>query len=97
MLPAVSFAEALRKIKITSTQILITEEKGETATKYSVKSDKGMVRAINQDSCYLTVFDDNMCFAVVCDGMADQKQAILPRILQFAIFQNGLLQGGVRD
>lgn len=73
MLPAVSFAEALRKIKITSTQILITEEKGETATKYSVKSDKGMVRAINQDSCYLTVFDDNMCFAVVCDGMGGPK------------------------
>ncbi|MBR3597168.1 MAG: Stp1/IreP family PP2C-type Ser/Thr phosphatase [Clostridia bacterium] len=47
--------------------------KGETVTKYSVKSDKGIVRAVNQDSCFLTVFDDGTCFAVVCDGMGGPK------------------------
>ncbi len=34
-----------------------------------MKTDKGIVRATNQDSCFVTVFDDGSCFAVVCDGM----------------------------
>ncbi len=37
--------------------------------KYSMLTDKGVVRSMNQDSCFLTLFDDNTCFAVVCDGM----------------------------
>ena len=37
--------------------------------KYSILTDKGVVREMNQDSCFLTLFDDNTCFAVVCDGM----------------------------
>lgn len=37
--------------------------------RYSVKTDKGIVRASNQDNCYVSVFDDNSCFGVVCDGM----------------------------
>ncbi len=36
---------------------------------YSMKTDKGFVRDINQDNCFLTVFNENCCFAVVCDGM----------------------------
>ena len=36
---------------------------------YSIKTDKGAVRSINQDNCFITVFDENCCFAVVCDGM----------------------------
>lgn len=37
--------------------------------RYSMKTDKGVVRKTNQDSCFVTVFDDGSCFAVVCDGM----------------------------
>ena len=37
--------------------------------RYSVKTDKGIVRASNQDNCYVSVFDENSCFGVVCDGM----------------------------
>ena len=37
--------------------------------KYSMLTDKGAVRSMNQDSCFLTLFDDTTCFAVVCDGM----------------------------
>ncbi len=36
---------------------------------FSMKTDKGIVRAENQDNCYVSVFNDNSCFAVVCDGM----------------------------
>ncbi len=36
---------------------------------YSMKTDKGAVRDMNQDNCFMTVFDDESCFAVVCDGM----------------------------
>lgn len=41
--------------------------------RYSLKTDKGIVRSSNQDSCFVTVFDNNSCFAVVCDGMGGQK------------------------
>lgn len=34
-----------------------------------MKTDKGIVREMNQDNCSMTVFDDHSCFAVVCDGM----------------------------
>ena len=37
--------------------------------RYSMKTDKGIVRASNQDNCYISVFDENSCFGVVCDGM----------------------------
>ena len=37
--------------------------------RYSIKTDKGIVRESNQDNCYITLFDDNSCFGVVCDGM----------------------------
>ena len=37
--------------------------------RYSMKTDKGIVRDSNQDNCYVTLFDDNSCFGVVCDGM----------------------------
>lgn len=37
--------------------------------RYSMKTDKGIVRESNQDNCYVTLFDDNSCFGVVCDGM----------------------------
>ncbi len=37
--------------------------------RYSMKTDKGIVRSSNQDNCYISVFDDNSCFGVVCDGM----------------------------
>ena len=40
---------------------------------YSMKTDKGVVRSMNQDNCFLTVFDENACFAVVCDGMGGPK------------------------
>ncbi len=34
-----------------------------------MKTDKGVVRAINQDCCFITTLADGACFAVVCDGM----------------------------
>ena len=34
-----------------------------------MKTDKGLIRSENQDNCYVSVFSDNSCFAVVCDGM----------------------------
>ncbi len=34
-----------------------------------MKTDKGIVRTENQDNCYVSVFNDSCCFAVVCDGM----------------------------
>ena len=37
--------------------------------RYSMKTDKGIVRESNQDNCYVSLFDDNCCFGVVCDGM----------------------------
>ncbi len=36
---------------------------------FSMKTDKGLVRAENQDNCYIAKFNDKSCFAVVCDGM----------------------------
>lgn len=41
--------------------------------RYSLKTDKGIVRSSNQDSCFVTVFDEKTCFAIVCDGMGGQK------------------------
>lgn len=40
---------------------------------YSMKTDKGAVRSMNQDNCFMTVFDENSCFAIVCDGMGGPK------------------------
>lgn len=37
--------------------------------KYSIKTDKGIERAVNQDACFAAYPDDASCFAVVCDGM----------------------------
>lgn len=37
--------------------------------RYSIKTDKGIVRKSNQDNCFVTLFDENSCFGVVCDGM----------------------------
>ncbi len=37
--------------------------------RYSMKTDKGIVRISNQDNCYISLFDENSCFGVVCDGM----------------------------
>ena len=37
--------------------------------KYSVMTDRGVVRATNQDNCMAACPDDDSCFAVVCDGM----------------------------
>lgn len=36
---------------------------------FSMKTDKGIVRDVNQDNCYVSVFNSDCCFAVVCDGM----------------------------
>lgn len=36
---------------------------------FSMKTDKGIVREQNQDGYFVTAFDENNCFAVVCDGM----------------------------
>ncbi|MBR3768466.1 MAG: Stp1/IreP family PP2C-type Ser/Thr phosphatase [Clostridia bacterium] len=36
---------------------------------YSMKTDKGLMRDVNQDCCFVTLFDKDTCFAVVCDGM----------------------------
>lgn len=41
--------------------------------RYSLKTDKGVVRSSNQDCCFVSVFDDTSCFAVVCDGMGGPK------------------------
>lgn len=40
---------------------------------YSMKTDKGVVRDMNQDNCYVAVFENNSCFGVVCDGMGGPK------------------------
>ena len=40
---------------------------------YSMKTDKGIVRSNNQDNCYVSVFDEHSCFAIVCDGMGGVK------------------------
>lgn len=37
--------------------------------KYSLKTDKGMYRTLNEDSCFAGSPAENTCFAVVCDGM----------------------------
>ena len=37
--------------------------------KYSILTDKGIVRDSNQDSCMAVCPDEDSCFAVVCDGM----------------------------
>ena len=37
--------------------------------KYSVMTDRGIVRATNQDNCMAACPDERSCFAVVCDGM----------------------------
>lgn len=41
--------------------------------KYSSKTDRGKVRKINQDTCFVEIFDDNSCVALVCDGMGGSK------------------------
>lgn len=38
-----------------------------------MKTDKGIVRSVNQDCCFVTSFDNDACFAVVCDGMGGPK------------------------
>lgn len=37
--------------------------------KYSIETDKGKVRSVNQDRCDIFFPDQTSCFAVVCDGM----------------------------
>ena len=37
--------------------------------KYAFKTDKGKKRETNQDSCIAFCPEENVCFAVVCDGM----------------------------
>ena len=37
--------------------------------RYSMKTDKGIVRKANQDNCYVSIFDADSCFGVDCDGM----------------------------
>lgn len=41
--------------------------------KYSLKTDKGLRRNNNQDSCFAGYPDVFSCFAVVCDGMGGAK------------------------
>lgn len=41
----------------------------ENPLKYSLMTDKGIVRKNNQDCCYAACPDASSCFAVVCDGM----------------------------
>ena len=36
---------------------------------YSIRTDKGLKREINQDTGFVTLFNDTTGFAVVCDGM----------------------------
>ena len=37
--------------------------------KYSLMTDKGIIRPTNQDSCFVSLLDADSCLAVVCDGM----------------------------
>ena len=37
--------------------------------KYSLETDRGKRRAVNQDSCAVFCPDERSCFAIVCDGM----------------------------
>ena len=38
-----------------------------------MKTDKGVVRTVNQDCCFITTLANDACFAVVCDGMGGPK------------------------
>lgn len=57
------------QLAVSLEEIIKNSKLGGIVTKYSMKTDKGIVRATNQDSCFVTIFDDGSCFAVVCDGM----------------------------
>ncbi len=41
--------------------------------RYSMKTDKGIIRNSNQDNCHVVIFDNSSCFGVVCDGMGGPK------------------------
>ena len=41
--------------------------------KYSILTDKGMIREVNQDNCMAACPDEDSCVAVVCDGMGGAK------------------------
>lgn len=41
--------------------------------KYSILTDRGILRETNQDNCMAACPDGNSCFAVVCDGMGGAK------------------------
>ena len=59
MLLAVSLEELIKIIR----------RKEMPALKYSIKTDKGLKRDVNQDAGFVTLFNDSTLFAVVCDGM----------------------------
>ena len=41
--------------------------------KYSIMTDRGIIRETNQDNCMAACPDAESCFAVVCDGMGGAK------------------------
>ncbi len=41
--------------------------------KYSIMTDRGIIRETNQDNCMAACPDADSCFAVVCDGMGGAK------------------------
>ena len=41
--------------------------------KYSIMTDRGIIRETNQDNCMAACPDEDSCFAVVCDGMGGAR------------------------
>lgn len=60
---------------------------------YSMKTDKGSVRDINQDNCSITILDEKSCFAVVCDGMGGPNAGDVASSMAVSIITENFVSG----
>lgn len=60
---------------------------------YSMKTDKGIVRSMNQDNCSMTILDEKSCFAVVCDGMGGPNAGDIASSMAVSIVTESFVAG----
>lgn len=60
---------------------------------YSILSDKGIIRANNQDSCFAGSPDDSSCLTVVCDGMGGANAGEIASKLAVDIISERVMSG----
>lgn len=57
------------------------------------RTDKGIVRKENQDSCYVYSLDDEVAMMLVCDGMGGHKAGNVASSLAATVYAGGVKEG----